>query len=201
MKNETQIRNKVEKEIISFSNFPMENPNPCLSVNKDRVLIFANEPALQLLGKWNCKLFDSIPGPFQASIKQAFSCQTNVEIELKIGNRVFIFDIVCVPGKEYINLYGRDITVLKKAGSLVVHQNRILEMIATGKELKDILDAITSMTEKHLEGTLCAILTLDQETSRLHYVSAPNIPKDYVKDLDGFKNWSQSWIMWNRRLS
>jgi signal transduction histidine kinase/ActR/RegA family two-component response regulator len=186
MKNETQIRNKAEKEIISFSNFPMENPNPCLCVNKDRVLIDANEPALHLLEKWNCKLFNLIPGPFKSSIDQAFSGHANGEVEINIENRIFIFDIVSVPAKEYINLYGRDITDLKKAGSLVVHQNRILEMIATGKDLTDILDAITSMTEKHLEGVLCAILILDQETSRMYYASAPNIPKDYVKDLDGF---------------
>ena len=187
MQNKTQRQNKAERETVSLSNFPMENPNPCLRVNKDGVLIFANAPALHLLEKWNCKLFNLIPTPFQFSINQAFSGHTKGKVELNIENRIFIFDIVCVPDMEYINLYGRDITDLKKAESLAAHQNRILKMIATGKDLKEILDAITSMSENHLDGILCAILTLDKKNNRMYFASAPNIPKGYVNELDGFE--------------
>ncbi len=101
-----------------------------------------------------------------------------IAIQLKQADEVF---------HEKNRLLENEIKERKKTSSLVAEQNRILEMLATEKELKEILDAITIMTENRYEDIKCSILILDRETQQMHYVSTPNIPKGYIDAFDGFK--------------
>lgn len=101
-----------------------------------------------------------------------------IAIQLKQGDEAL---------KEKNKLLKNEIKERKKASSLIAEQNRILEMLATEKELKEILDAITIMTENCFEDIKCSILILDRKTQQMHYVSMPNIPKGYIDASDGFK--------------
>jgi PAS domain S-box-containing protein len=80
-----------------------------------------------------------------------------------------------------------DITEKQRSADLISRQNAILEMLATRGELKKTLDAIINLVEKHLSDLTCSILSLDRENNSMHYLSAPNIAKGYVDELDGFQ--------------
>ena len=62
-------------------------------------------------------------------------------------------------------------------------QARILEMIATGCRLIDVLDAITRFTESQAPGIRCTVAFLDAE-SRLRPASGPTLPPEYSGSLD-----------------
>ncbi len=66
-------------------------------------------------------------------------------------------------------------------------QNQVLEMLATGKSLTEILDAITTFAEAFCENLMCGILILDPETQTMHFKSAPSFPRGYVDAINGFK--------------
>jgi len=63
-------------------------------------------------------------------------------------------------------------------------QLRILERIARGAPLDDVLCAIVSLIEHHTDG-LCSILRLDAEHGTLRHAAAPSLPAAYIKAIDG----------------
>lgn len=77
-----------------------------------------------------------------------------------------------------------DITDRKQAELLVEIQNSILERIATGEPLVDILDALVLSIESQIEGGMCSILLCDCE-GKLHHGAAPNLPDAYNQEIEG----------------
>lgn len=78
-----------------------------------------------------------------------------------------------------------DITEHQRAESLVSKQTRILEMIASGAMLSDVLDSLARMIEEHSTGMLCSILLLDRNGTNLRHGAAPNLPETYIWAVDG----------------
>ncbi|MEK9627994.1 MAG: GAF domain-containing protein, partial [Nitrospinota bacterium] len=187
LESEISERRIAEKQIISLSKFPDENPNPCLRVNRAGILIYTNLPGSKLLKNWDYKIFELVPIPFRNVVKKVFSTQTNTEFEVEANEQVILFHAVYVPEMDYINLYGQDITERKSAEFLATEQNKILKSLAMGEQLSIILNSMAVMAESYLKGMLCSVLVLNPETQRMHYISAPNIPKGYVEELDGFE--------------
>ncbi|MGH9124991.1 MAG: ATP-binding protein [Acidimicrobiales bacterium] len=64
-------------------------------------------------------------------------------------------------------------------------QTRILELIATGTGLHEILDGIAAALEGLIDGCHCSVLLLDPVTSTLHYGAAPSLPRAYSQSIDG----------------
>jgi PAS domain S-box-containing protein len=73
----------------------------------------------------------------------------------------------------------------KRAESLVHGQTRVLEMIATGASLSDVLDSLARMIEEHSNGMLCSILLLDRNGTNLRHGAAPSLPQTYNSAVDG----------------
>jgi len=62
--------------------------------------------------------------------------------------------------------------------ALLAGQNQILELIATGSSLLNILHFITQFVEEQSAQALCSILLLDSHTPNLHYCIAPNLTEE-----------------------
>jgi two-component system cell cycle sensor histidine kinase/response regulator CckA len=73
----------------------------------------------------------------------------------------------------------------RRAKGLRAGQNAILEMIALGEPLSDVLDRLMRLNESQSPGLLASILLLDPEGKRLRHASAPNLPEAYTRAIDG----------------
>ncbi len=62
-------------------------------------------------------------------------------------------------------------------------QTRILEMIAVGTPLPDVLTALSTLVEQQAPGMLCSVLLL--EGDRLRHGAAPSLPPAYCAAIDG----------------
>lgn len=76
-----------------------------------------------------------------------------------------------------------DISDRKRAESLLAGEKRILEMLAKGDSLAEILDSLCRLVEEHASGVLASILLLDGD--RLRHGGAPSLPKTYSHAVDG----------------
>lgn len=79
----------------------------------------------------------------------------------------------------------RDITSRKKAEILCTTQNQVLEMIATGGPLPEILEDLVFMIESQCEGMYGSILLLDEDGIHMTHIAAPRLPSAYTAALDG----------------
>src|SRR5438445_10300973 len=66
-------------------------------------------------------------------------------------------------------------------------QAHILERIARGAPLAEVLDAIVALIESAAPGMLCSILLLDREGRRLRHGAAPSLPTTYNEAVDGLE--------------
>jgi diguanylate cyclase (GGDEF)-like protein/PAS domain S-box-containing protein len=69
--------------------------------------------------------------------------------------------------------------------TLAVGQNRILEMIATGRPLRETLAALLLFIEHEVPELLCSILLLDADGLHLRHGAAPSLPDAYTRAIDG----------------
>ncbi len=64
-------------------------------------------------------------------------------------------------------------------------QRTILEAVATGRPLAEVLEQIVLLIERQAEGLSCSILLLDRERGTVHHGAAPHLPQALVAGIDG----------------
>jgi len=87
---------------------------------------------------------------------------------------------------KIVRWYGTnvDIDERKRAQSLLEGEKNLLEMIATGVALKEILNALCLTIESCRNGTLASILLLNRDGIHLNSVAGPNLPEGWTKQLE-----------------
>jgi len=130
---------KVAREKLEdMARFHTENPNPVLRLSKNYVLL-ANKPSQILFGIGEGS---RIPEVLKKSVNDAFSNNNNIEMELKISDRIYNLFIVPIQGKEYANIYGMDITARKEA------EDRLGRFVSTvSHELRTPVSVLTMSME------------------------------------------------------
>ncbi|HET9418497.1 MAG TPA: PAS domain S-box protein, partial [Chthoniobacterales bacterium] len=79
----------------------------------------------------------------------------------------------------------RDISQRKRREALLAGENRVLEMLAKGDSLSDILDNLCLLVEEQSSGVLASILLMDSNGKQLRHGAAPHLPKTYTEAIDG----------------
>ena len=77
-----------------------------------------------------------------------------------------------------------DITERKRGEALFAGEKRLLEMIATGVALEEILNALCLMIEEYCSGTVASILLLRPDDLHLDSVAGPSLPKAWTQQME-----------------
>ena len=86
---------------------------------------------------------------------------------------------------RYYQAIIRDISQRKRREALLADENQVLEMVAKGDSLADILDSLCLLVEEQSSGVLASILLMDANGKQLRHGGAPNLPKAYTEAIDG----------------
>jgi len=78
-----------------------------------------------------------------------------------------------------------DITDRKRAEALLAGEKRLLEMVAGGYSLAQILDGLCRLVEEQAPDVLASILLLDSNGKQLWHGGAPSLPKAYNDAVNG----------------
>lgn len=81
----------------------------------------------------------------------------------------------------------QDVTELMQAKISQQGNNTILEKIAKGNSLLDVLDSIVLHAESMLPGSICSILLLDSTRKYIENIVAPNLPAFYNDAIKGLE--------------
>jgi PAS domain S-box-containing protein len=109
--NKGRLKGKM-KATIEHS--PGINSNPVLSVEKDGTVLCSSEDGEPLLHEWGVKVGEKLPSHIEIFVQRAISRGSIEKIEIKTGKRVYFVVFRPLPGKECVNIYGFDISDLKK---------------------------------------------------------------------------------------
>lgn len=86
---------------------------------------------------------------------------------------------ICLQG------YMLDITERKRSEGLAESHARLLEFIATGPRLPEVLDHLTRFVEDWSGDVLCSVLLLDRDGVHLRHAAAPGLSDTYTRAIDG----------------
>jgi len=74
---------------------------------------------------------------------------------------------------------------LRKSHRVLAEERQLLEQLARGASLNEVLDAATHLIESMAPGCLCTILLLDSEGKHLLAGSSGSLPKEYILAING----------------
>jgi len=89
-----------------------------------------------------------------------------------------------IDGRPHLTMVVRDVTDWKRAEQSSEWQRRVLEAIATGVELRDVLTTIARFHETQCPTTECAFHLLDDDGLTLRAMSAPSMQPEFVDAMD-----------------
>ena len=108
-------RKQAEAEIRRLSRFPSENPSPVLRVDRAGRILFANKAGAPILRFWQREVGGTVPADWLEKLAAVFAAGHDTEVEMDCAGRIFACILTPIPGEDYANLYGRDITERKRA--------------------------------------------------------------------------------------
>jgi len=86
--------------------------------------------------------------------------------------------------RGYFQAILRDISERKQGEALLAAEKRVLEMIATGVQLKEILNALCMFIEEQRSGTLASVLLLNPDGAHLDCIAGPSLPKEWMQQME-----------------
>ncbi len=105
-----------EAEIGKLANFAAENDKPLIRIQFDGKLIFSNEPGQIILRHWNAKTGDYLAkAHIHQTLQMVKTSGKESTINLECEKRIFSLRFAPVLEKDYVNVYGDDITEFKIA--------------------------------------------------------------------------------------
>jgi PAS domain S-box-containing protein len=168
-------------------------PDGAVDFVNDRWLEFTGLSPQGALG-WNWEAVihpDDRPGAvagWRAALKNGQSSEGEVRVRRADGEfRWWFFRNVPLHDEagNIAKWYGTavDIDDRKRTESLLAAEKRILEMVAKGDPLAEILASLCLVVEERAKGVLASILLLDGD--RLRHGGAPSLPKAYTDAING----------------
>jgi PAS domain S-box-containing protein len=166
-------------------------------------LEFANRPLLEYLGKpfeelkdWgNAGLIhpDDLPGVLDA---WSLALRSGKPLDIEYRNRRAdgVYRWFQTRGSPIRDAEGRivlwhivplDIDDRKRAESELAGEKRLLEMIASGRPLADVLDALCLFFEAAATECLCGIYPIDWSGPTFQNAVAPSLPASYIAPMEG----------------
>src|SRR6267143_2266695 len=77
-------------------------------------------------------------------------------------------------------------TERRTRAALLDSQRRVLERVANGAPLREVLETLVRLIEEQADGMRCAVLLADARQQRLSFAAAPSIPEDYKVGIDPY---------------
>ncbi len=185
-------------------------PDGITIVDREGAVVFANPPAVRILGlsqaditqrsyndpQWKIAALDggAFPDEELPFTRVKAGGQSVYDVEHAIvypdGKRVAL----SINASALVDADGNfdgmvasitDITERRWMEILVAGEKQVLEMVAREEPLSMILDAIARNIEDQSDDLLCTILLLDSDGIHVRHGAAPSLPKTFVQAIDG----------------
>ena len=128
---------------------------------------------------------DTVGTDFERECRRAMDERRAIEFENYYAPWEQWFEVHAHPIHDGLAVYFKDITSRRRRESFTNAQMRIMERIATGASLNEILVAVIDLAESQDRCISCSVLLLDAETRRLRHGAAPKLPQEFIDGIDG----------------
>jgi PAS domain S-box-containing protein len=192
----TAAEEKLRKSEEKYRDLIEISPDAIYVVDANGICVLGNRAGAELAGVTQDKLVGmSIPDthlPEERHLLQErlekLKTQRTVRFERKFvrkNGEIVPVEVSAVRLRSgYFQAILRDISERKKAEALLAAEKRVLEMIATGVALKEILNALCQFIEEQRSGTLASVLLLNPDGIHLNSVAGPSLQREWTEQME-----------------
>src|SRR4029077_15987802 len=172
------------------------SPDAVCVIDADRRIVLVNPAGVELSGRPERELIGSsiadtyLPEELHLFREKFDRLKTEGSLRFERrfvrGNGEVIpveVSLTALRGQRYQAII-RDISNRKRREALLGGENRVLEMVAKGDSLSDILKTLCLLVEEQSPGVLASILLIDANGKQLRHGGEPNLPKAYTEAID-----------------
>jgi len=189
---EERLRKSEEKyrDLIEIS------PDAIYVVDADGVCVLGNRAGADLIGIPQDELVDTpVTDTYLAEERDLFlerleklrgggTLRFERTFVRKNGDTIPVEVSVTAIRGGYFQAILRDISERKRSEALLAGEKRLLEMIATGVGLKEILNTLCLIIEEQRAGTLASALLLNADGVHLDCIAGPSLPKEWAQQME-----------------
>ncbi|MGO9954138.1 MAG: sensor histidine kinase, partial [Dissulfurispiraceae bacterium] len=126
----------MEIELEYIARLPQENPHPVIRLNQGFIINYANPAAQMLLAYWGSTINQKAPSTITDMTVTALDDGVQRKFECTYANNAYFITLTPFPKAGYVNLYGRDITVQKRAEEML--NLKLKELTRSNEELEQL---------------------------------------------------------------
>ncbi|MDD5015255.1 MAG: PAS domain S-box protein, partial [Atribacterota bacterium] len=186
-------RKKAIKEIEELAKFPAENPNPVFRISRDGTVLYHNHSSEPLLEHWHYQEGKALQDRWFQLVLDALRDDAIKTVETEIGDKVIFLTFTPIAEKDFVNVYGSNITELKQGEERIKHLNLVLRAIRNINQLifqeKDrerlIKGACNSLTETR--GYYSSFIVLLDEKGKIDTYAEAGLGEDFLPMLKRLK--------------
>ena len=104
-----------EEQMMSLARFHSENPSPVLRISADGTLHSANAASIELLEIWGVQVGQPSPADIRSLVNDILNSNLTQQLEVEGDQKIFNLNLVPIADEGYVNVYGEDVTLQKKA--------------------------------------------------------------------------------------
>jgi PAS domain S-box-containing protein len=105
---------QAKEELEKLAKFPAENPYPVLRISKDGIVLYHNYSSESLLRYWHYQEGKPLQDSLFQFVLGALRDDDIKTVETEMGDKVIFLTFAPIIGKDFVNVYGLDITERKK---------------------------------------------------------------------------------------
>jgi len=167
-----------------------------LSLNENLEVIYMNDDSRHVLTRDlpdmnHIHIVDILPDfketPFYKKLITAITQSSHLEFQDYYPSLHKWFELRVYPGTYGINICLIEITEQIQKENMLAKKRLILEMIAKGKPIQDILHQIILSSEQLSNQAICSLLLLDKSERYLHIGAAPSLPESFNNAVEGLE--------------
>ncbi len=117
---EIESRKQAENKIREMARFPEESPSPMMRFAPGGAVSYANAASSPIMEDFGIKIGELAPEYWLNIFTDILGSGSTCEIEYGCQGKVFSLLIVPVLSEGYVNVYGRDVTEIKRAGKALL---------------------------------------------------------------------------------
>jgi PAS domain S-box-containing protein len=136
---------------------------------------------------------DDLPSLLEKWMKMLTSGEPD-EIEARLRRHDGVYHWFLIRAEPFrdesgniVRWYGTstDIDDRKQAEALLAAEKRLLEMVASGCSLSEVLDALCRFVEDMASQCYCSVYLIDSSGTKFHNAAAPTLPSSFNDPIDG----------------
>lgn len=128
---------------------------------------------------------ETVGTDFERECRRAMVERRSIEFENYYAPWQQWFEVHAHPINDGLAVYFKDVTSRHRRESFLHAQMHIMERIAAGAPLDEILHAVIDVAESQDVRIRGSVLLLDPETRRLHHGAAPKLPLEFINAING----------------